>query len=460
MGDEKDKKKQWAIGVPGGKNKPKGTVTMDDDQAVVVRSKKPLAAISWKGHHGTLYAMTDTSGNIVTGGGNNMRLRDMSEMNTAGKAAVAHIAQINQLETTWRQDIDMVRKALDQSAADIKKVEVQMPAVSAQHSKDDNFVRDVDAFLTATSQAESIIERIRTAKQGFDEATLGLKKEELWKEFHEKQKEVKADEAAVKAKEAEIARAKKFLGEVYDIAEKIVHQDWAGLAAQALDFAKDTVKGAVIDSLVDARYGAELAVLQNKLAKDQAAAENLNDEALKTAVDKARVGLSKAASELENVRNDFVRAAEHVGRVQTMASDRLKKSPKTAAVGAMLEQRGRQVHAINTARSACEFYLRISAAERRKMSVLSNNYGRVGSWLTEAAAEDPKYNRSQPYAKSLELASLGNSVELGNWDAYANSVESDCKQLLAWVTDATGNGPMVHFDRLVNLTKEALANPK
>ena len=448
---EDDEGPSDAAAKPGTTAKP---VASPNDDQLKIAKQKPLGTIAWERHRATLWAMTDPAGAIARGGGKRQQA-DLAKMNEFGDQVVRAVAQMNALEGEWRQGVEAVRKAAAQSAIDIKQVEAELPAMRKHRREDENFFRDVDGYLSAMENAEGIIGQIRKAEAGLQKAASTLQSDEFWKKANYKENEVKDDEQAVAAKQAEIDEAKRIAGGILDIVEKVVKQDWSGLASKALEFARDQA----IDASVEAQFGRDLADLKSKLAAAQSELKNLKIEALSKAVEASRFGVSEALINLDNAKQAFGTALVQIARLQTKASDTLKKSKSTAAVGVMLAQRSKQLHAIDVARSACERYGHISGMARKQMTLIANKYGAIGNWLSGAAAADPTFDRSKPYAKTLELSALSNSVELGRWDAWVNAVQGKCKESLSWVTDTGTKGPMVHFERAVAVTKEALVDP-
>lgn len=117
------------------------------------------------------------------------------------------------------------------------------------------------------------------------------------------------------------------------------------------------------------------------------------------------------------------------------------------------------MHATDAARAACEGYERISTTGRAQGTLFRNKFSVVGSWLEGVAKAAPVFDLSKPYVKVLERSSLSNAVELGKWDTWIASVQGECQKALNWLADASPKGPMVHFERAVAVTKEALVDP-
>jgi vacuolar-type H+-ATPase subunit I/STV1 len=301
-------------------------------------------------------------------------------------------------------------------------------------------------------QALVIVKNISEAQEGVLKAASALESAQAWEQANAKKEEIKDDQAKLKALEDEIAAYKHVFHEIADIAQKVAKQDWAGLASKALDFAVDQA----IDALADARYGKDLADMQAKLAKAQEELKNLTFEALHKAVEAAHHGVSQSLIGLDKARQEFNNSIQELARLHSVASIRLEKSPSTKAVGIMLEQRAKQVHAINVASSKCEGYLRDSATRRKNIGTGRDKYRVIGSWLDKAAAADPAFVRSKPYAKMIEQTMLSNAVEFGNWDTHAQTVEAECNKALSWLADAGPSGPMVHFDRAVAVIKKGM----
>src|SRR5262249_566296 len=179
---------------------------------------------------------------------------DLATMNEFGDAVVRAVAQLNELEGQGRQSVEVVRKAAAQRAIDIKKVDGQLPAMRERRRKASDFFRNVNDYLTDMEKAEGIVCRIRKAEEELKIPPSTLQKKELWGQANEKKKEVKEAEDKVKGKEAEIAQAKAMVGAILDVAQKVIKQDWTGLASKALEFARDKA----IDALMDAKFGKDL----------------------------------------------------------------------------------------------------------------------------------------------------------------------------------------------------------
>ena len=156
------------------------------------------------------------------------------------------------------------------------------------------------------------------------------------------------------------------------------------------------------------------------------------------------------------LEGNFRRALEKLEELQTHASDVLHNNPTTKDLGTMLDERAKQLTAVETARTACETYARSNDSMRKGTTAVSNKYGAVGSWLNDAAAKDPKFDRSKPYAQMLERSALHNAVELGRWTDWLGGVQDDCKKAQAWLADAGATGPMVHCERAAAIAKETL----
>jgi len=420
-----------------------------------VAAQKPLGLIAWERHRATVWAMTDPAGAIAKGGGGPQQAA-LAKMNEYGTMAVQAVAQMNTLEAAWRQSVEGVRKTTAQSAIDIKKVEAELPALRTLGTKDEDFFRDVNDYVSGMENAEGIVGGIKKAEEGVKKALSALKGSETWKKVNDKAVEVKEDQQKVEEKQKEIEDAKRLAHEVFDIGEKIIKMDWSGLASKALEFARDKA----IDTAVDAQFGQDLSDLKDQLAKAETELKSLKDEAFQTDIETARHGVNEALIELDNAKNKFLTALKQLDRLQKHASDKLNKSPATAMLGTKLQQRTKQLHAVSDARTMCERYGHFAETERKNMTLVSNKYGTVGSWLDTAAAADPAFDRSKPYAKMLERSALSNSVELGRWDNWTESVQGECQKAIAWLGDTSPKGPMVHFERAVAIAKQSISNPQ
>lgn len=158
----------------------------------------------------------------------------------------------------------------------------------------------------------------------------------------------------------------------------------------------------MIDASVEARFGAELSELKAELAAAQEELKKITDAALQAAVEAARAGLNQAVIDLESAREKFANALETTAQLQTAAFDTLHRSESTRPLGVMLKQHSTQMAAVAAARHACEMYVVAANNGRKQVGNIANTYGMVGSWLDEAAAYNPVYDRSNAYAQNLD----------------------------------------------------------
>jgi peptidoglycan hydrolase-like protein with peptidoglycan-binding domain len=455
-GKPQDAKPQDGKPAGGGKTK---TYDYDPEVITVGAQQKPLGVITIDRRRVQFWAMTDPAGAIVRSGNGNPRMAALASMNTYGDDVVQSAGTLKQEEAEWRRLVDVVRKAAAQSAVDIKKAEAELPAMRQQRKKDPHFFDGVNGYTKALEHAQGLVGPISAAKEGLNQALQKLRSSELWKEVHEKEAEVKKDEADLTAKEkqiaAEKAQAKAIIDTIFDVATKVAKEDWVGAAGKAINFVVDQA----MDAAIDAHYARDLDDLKAKLAKAQTDLQNVTDQALNSDIEAARFGVNEAADRLNIAKNDLNTALAQLRRAQTHATDTLKNA-NSKSTAAMLTQRVKQKQDVDAARNACEIYVKMAGRFRERAPRVSDQYGIVGSWLDDAAKAEPAvFDRSKPYAKMLERSALSNAVELNNLKDWLPSPQGQCQEALTYLADTSDKGPMYYFERAVEIMNQALVDP-
>jgi len=414
------------------------------DQMEAVTVQKPLGALKYRGHSFTIWAMMDPKGGIANGG-DTRQLKQLTEMNGYGAAAVRTADHMNAIENGWRQRVKEVQTLAAQGATDIKEVEAALPAMRKARANDPHgdMFEGVQPYVKAMRDAEAAIKRLRQAEDGLQKAVKELRASDAFKNANKAENKAQDLKGEIAAKEAEMKEARAIIDSVIGIAENILKQEWSALAAKALNYVTDKV----IDSAIEVTIGKELPQLRIQLAAAEADIRKHTAEAWAATVDAARIGVDEAMNGLEAANIEFNNALEQIKDTQTAAKDALNKSPSTGKLAAMLKMRGQQISAAAAARSACQLYAREAPIRLQGMKQLANKLSQVGSFLDEAAKFDPSYGRETDYSKLLYKVALSNSVELTKWSDWIGSIDAECKKMIAWLGDGSKNGPMAPFDR-------------
>jgi hypothetical protein len=453
-----DKKKQDEILGPLRKQiedrkKKLNVKTIVGDGEVIVAGEpiiveEPLGPLRWGGkYRGDFWALANTKGEVVRSGGGGLS-NDLARINGLGTRALAAIADLETLDGKWRSESSVVRKATDQGATDVKALVKAKPAISKRNEKEDDFLGDVNGFLTALKDAEEKTKQIRKAEHDLDEAVELLNAAVYAFEFNEEEKKVKRTEDEIKKLNDEIAQAKSIFKNVMEIATKVAKQDWEGLATKAIS--------AYADAVIDAAYAQQLDELKKQLSEAKKKMGQLKEKELVSRINAAHSKLESATVALDIAQSNLAKFLENFKKIQRNARNELNKSEDTKIAGKMIDDRTKQLNSIAAARATCRKYLNDSKRVAKAMSLISDQYSQVGTFLDKAVKIDPAFDQNKPYGKKVYLLSIKNAVSLGNWSAWVSGVQSECSKALQFFDQQGDKGPMGPFDQAIKELHSAL----
>ena len=415
-------------------------------EPVIVEEK--LGPLRWgKKYRGDLWAITDTEGRVVLRGAGGVS-NDLARINSLGQMALRGIADMEKLDEEREAASAVVKKATDQGAADVKTLEKAKTEISKRNDKDEDFHEDVDGYLKVLKAAELKVDPIKKAELDLNEAVELLRANVYAYEYKKEQDKAEKTEQELKSLKDEIDAAKDMFKEVMDIAIKVSKLDWEGLATKAIS--------AYADKTIEAAYALQLEALQKALKESKSKMNQLKEKELVTRVNAAQFRMESATKALK-IANDALKAnLEELERAQKNAYNELNESKSTAIAGKMLDDRTKQLNSIALSRAACNWYLRAAKRLTEDVAKISDQYGKVGTFLDMAVKTDPAFDQNKPYGKHVYLWAIKNSVSLNNWRNWVNGVQSECNKELQWLDQQGAKGPMAPFDQAIVQIKQGL----
>jgi hypothetical protein len=413
----------------------------------------PLGSISWGGRYkGNLWAITDVNGDIVRGGPS-LILKDMATMNQMGALALKAIEDLETLDKQWRAEHDAVRKATSDASSDVKTLGAdvkkgQNGALAKRVKGDRDFFTDVNGYIEKLEVAEGLFRKIPGAEKDFEAASFKLNAVVYQYEVDKASDRYKGKEEELEQLKKDIEEAQELFEDVVEFALNIAKRDWMDAAANAISY--------LGKKEIEAAYEPELNTLKDELEALKKDVKELKDKQFVSAIEGARADLESAAIRLENAQADFKTALEQLARVQANARNELNESSSTKVVGKLIVGRAQQLKAITTAQTACRRYLELSKRGSTRISEIGNNYGYVGTFLTDAAKVDPAFNPTTLYARTLEFSARANVVMLDNWRTWVAHVQGECSKALKWL-DVGDKGPMAPFKEAISLVKQGMS---
>jgi hypothetical protein len=427
---------------------PKGEV-IEGEPTVVV--ELPLGQLVWANRTRKVWGFTNLEGELARGGPD-WQDKDLAKMNALAEHAVKLVVQMQEWEETWRPDVFKVRQAAKDAAIGLAKVEKALPAMAERMASDPDFFREVNEYVKAEAAAKIFIGKIDTAQTELKSAAHALNSAVFKQKLDQAEGEQAAAAAALEQKKAEIKEAQEIFKTVFDVANKIITQDWKGLAEKALEY--------VGEKDIDAHYADDLAQLSDTLAAAKGKVKHFKTSALAEDLEKAREDLAAAAGRLKTVHEEFEAALDELGNQQANAQNELKESKQTAPVGQMIGERVKQIAAISAARSSCAVYARAADSAKAKLSKIAEEFGKIGSWLDQAAKTDPEFGRDTLYAKMIERCSRRNADLFWDWAATVPAAKRECEEAMKWLADTSDKGPMGDFEKARKATSKGLKKAK
>jgi hypothetical protein len=412
-----------------------------------------LGPINWGGkYRGKFWAITNVDGDVVRRG-ERFPSSAMAKMNEFGALALAAMADLEKLHAQWRSDYDVVRKATDQAAADVKTLGADVNkgengALAKRVKGDRDFFGDVNGYLEKLELAEGLYKKIPAAEKDFEAASHKLKEVVFAYEVDKTSDQYKDKEEELEDLKKDIESAKELFKEIVDMALNIAKQDWKDVAANAISF--------LGRQAIDAAYEPRLNTLKQELETLKKKVRDLKDKQFMSAIEGARAGLESASIRFENAQSEFKTALDQLARAQANARNELNESSSTAIAGKLVVGRTQQLKSIATGQTSCRRYLELSRRGAERISEIGNKYGAVGSFLDQAAKVDPAFSSDKRYAKTLELSARTNVVELDEWRNWVSHVQSECTKALQWL-DQGSKGPMAPFDQAISLVKQGMS---
>jgi hypothetical protein len=315
--------------------------------------------------------------------------------------------------------------------------------------KDKDFFSDVNGYLEKLELAEGLFEMIPGAEKDFEAASYKLKEVVFAYEVDKTSDKYKDKEEELEDLKKEIESTQELFKEVVEIATNIAKQDWKDVAANAISFLGKRA--------IDAAYEPQLNTLKQELEGLKQKVRELKDKQFFNAIEGARARLESASIRLENAQSEFKTALEQLARVQANARNELNESSSTAIAGKLIVGRTQQLKSIAAGQTSCRRYLELSKRGSDRISEIGDKYGMVGAFLDQAAKADPAFNRNKRFAKTLELSSRSNVVELDEWRNWVKHVQSECTKALQWL-DQGSKGPMAPFDQAISLVKQGMSS--
>jgi hypothetical protein len=424
---------------------PKGEVILDAEPSIVV--EQPIGQLVWANRTRKVWGFTTVDGELASGG-SNWQEKDLTKMTALAAHAVNMVVQMQTWEEAWRLDVAKVKFAAKQATADLAKVEAALPAMAERMKKDKDFFQDVSAYVRAETFAKGFVTKIGVAADEFKAAHSELKAAIYRKDLGAAEADQAAAEAALETKKAEVKEAQEIYKLVFEIGGKLIDKKWGEAAEKALEF--------VGEKIVDAAFSDSLDKLKAAVDDAKDKVRHFKTSALAEEVEAARHRLSAAVGQLKSVEDDFEAALDDLGNQQANAQNELKESGETKVVGKMIGERVKQLAAISAAKASCGVYSRAADGAKAKLSKIADEFAKVGSWLDQAAAASPDYNRDLPYAKMIERCARRNADVFWDWASTVPSAKRECDEAIVWLGDSSDKGPMGDFEKARKATSKGL----
>lgn len=410
--------------------------------------------LGWVGVNGKerqVFGFTDTEGTLVRGG-SSKPFRALSELNAYAMRGVELVVEMQELDDAWRADIDRVRQSAKAGAVQVEALEKALPAMTRRMGKDSDFFNDVNGYLTAFEAAKAFPDRIQALAHGIEQARLTLVAVVADKAKDAAEQAARAVAGAVAAKEAEIKAANEMFKIAFDIALKVAAFKWQEIADKAFALASEKAFNEA------ASLGLEQ--LKTQLAKAKAKVQQIADQAYAARIEAAREGLASVVGDMKTIQGEFASALRQLASRQANAQNELGESGDTAVVGKMVGARARQIADVARSRASCGLYASVADKGKAKVMKIGEIFGKVGAFLDESAKIDPAFDRSKPYATSIELSALTNSKTFYDWTDSVSTSKAACKAALDWLNSDDDASPMAAYESVLKVVGDGISRPR
>ncbi len=371
-----------------------------------------------------------------------------AQLNEEGRGLLAGFGALKGTLQAWLDLYNKVGRTAERSAGALKKMEEAAGAIG-KRSKDRGgaYVREnSEAYIKAQRMVEDKVRAIWALEEALRKAISELNEAGLGQQVKGQQRNVEAAKDAVDAEKKRIEDTRSRLALLFDVAIKVVKQDWASLAEDAVRL--------VGSQLIDAIPTDRLDELQKQLEKATSDLQRLEDLSLLAEVETASAGLRGAAKALDDARQDVVDAMADLSLAQKTVVEALGESRSTADAAKMIALRGKMLELMEQARQAIERYQRESQPYVAELDRVASMYRSVPSVMKMTPGLDP----NGEYGRSLAATALENAETLAVWKSYVVDFQRSGRTALDHLADTGDDGFLVHFNRVARVLQTAIVN--
>ncbi len=386
----------------------------------------------------------------LAGGKNNVGTLNPLQINSQATTLLDRVKGLAATEPGWQSRLDLLGKHEGKGQGKLATVRAAAGKIGAQaqgtggsgyynRAATEGFIDATDEVATAYEAMLPKQKAVTIAIQTINKLSLEKRKKGVQKEEAKAAKDV-ADE------NERIAREKKYLTKVLDVAKVIADPtEWVSTAVDVAAFVGEEI----IDRTYTTSYHGQLEAILDEIRGRISA---IDDEIFATDMNKASLELEKATEELSNAKKIFERKIAAAKRKETTVVEAYRGSRATKGAGDAVAERGKVVETAREASKLIGQWLEDAEKANGNIGYLDRFYDLVVDGI---GYERTSIARNEKEAKEITYFSTENGKEIRDVGIWLRGTMSEAHGAMSYIAEGSF---LKGYDSIPDALSDALVN--